>query len=276
MHFPPDFAFTQSNLQDYMDCPRRFRLRYVEKLQWPAIQSEPVIAFEKRLESGQRFHQLVHQYTLGMPANLLRSQVIDEPDLLRWWDNFYEYRPLDGLPQERRSEFHITLPYAENRLSAIIDMIAWNDSTAFTIIDWKSAAKRPSRLFLQSRIQSDLYPFIVERLSRLQESSTPSKLVHIKFIYWFPEFPANPELFIYSENRDKEFSQHLNHIVKAIKESKLADFTMTEDTRLCKFCSYRSFCNRGVLPGNFSDTAEYLDGYLPDDEPWVVDSPDSP
>lgn len=29
MNLPGSFHFTQSSLQDYLDCPRRFQLRYV-------------------------------------------------------------------------------------------------------------------------------------------------------------------------------------------------------------------------------------------------------
>ena len=38
---PPQFAFSQSSLQDYMDCPRRFQLRYLDRLIYPAAESEP-------------------------------------------------------------------------------------------------------------------------------------------------------------------------------------------------------------------------------------------
>ena len=35
---PAQFAFSQSSLQDYADCPRRFQLRYLDKLIYPAIE----------------------------------------------------------------------------------------------------------------------------------------------------------------------------------------------------------------------------------------------
>jgi len=35
-NLPAPFTFSQSSLQDYYDCPRRFELRYLSRLIWPA------------------------------------------------------------------------------------------------------------------------------------------------------------------------------------------------------------------------------------------------
>ncbi len=40
---PNSFTFSQSSLQDYMDCARRFQLRYIDQLNWPAINTETVV-----------------------------------------------------------------------------------------------------------------------------------------------------------------------------------------------------------------------------------------
>ena len=34
-------TLSQSSLQDYVDCARRFQLRYLDRLSYPAIESEP-------------------------------------------------------------------------------------------------------------------------------------------------------------------------------------------------------------------------------------------
>ena len=40
-NLPDDFHFSQGSLQDYVDCQRRFQLRYLMKLAWPAVDAEP-------------------------------------------------------------------------------------------------------------------------------------------------------------------------------------------------------------------------------------------
>jgi hypothetical protein len=57
MAINPEFQFSQSSLQDYVECSRRFELRYIERLRWPALQSEPVLEQERHMQQGQRFHQ---------------------------------------------------------------------------------------------------------------------------------------------------------------------------------------------------------------------------
>lgn len=55
------FTFSQSSLQDYFDCPRRFELRYIDRLNWPAVEAEPALENERRLREGTYFHRLAQQ-----------------------------------------------------------------------------------------------------------------------------------------------------------------------------------------------------------------------
>jgi len=64
----PSFTFSQSSLQDYFDCPRRFQLRYIEHLAWPAVETEPVLENERRQQEGQLFHRMVQQHLVGLPV----------------------------------------------------------------------------------------------------------------------------------------------------------------------------------------------------------------
>ena len=68
---PASFNFSQSSLQDYFDCPRRFQLRYIEHLIWPAVETEPVLENERRQQEGQLFHRMVQQHLVGLPVEKL-------------------------------------------------------------------------------------------------------------------------------------------------------------------------------------------------------------
>ena len=61
-------SLSQSSLQDYNDCPRRFELRYIQHLAYPAVESEPALENEKHQQEGEYFHRLVQQHMIGIPA----------------------------------------------------------------------------------------------------------------------------------------------------------------------------------------------------------------
>ena len=126
MTLPTDFTFSQSRLQDYLDCPRRFELRHLQKLAWPAVQSEPVLARERQMDLGERFHQLVHQHQVGLPAALLEQQ-LDDPALIAWWESYLAFAP-HHLSGRRYPEFVLSGPYQDFRL--IASMICWSANQA--------------------------------------------------------------------------------------------------------------------------------------------------
>ena len=64
MRLIENFQFSQANLQDFVDCRRRFQLRYLQHIAWPAIESEPVLENERFLQQGARFHRMIQQHLL--------------------------------------------------------------------------------------------------------------------------------------------------------------------------------------------------------------------
>ena len=71
LELPSTFAFSQSSLQSYVNCPRRFWLAYVEQLSWPALEAQPYDELEQQLKLGGQFHQLVERAEAELPVDLL-------------------------------------------------------------------------------------------------------------------------------------------------------------------------------------------------------------
>ena len=93
-------TLSQSSLQDYVDCARRFQLRYVDRLSYPAIESEPALENEKHLQEGEYFHRLAQQYLIGIPGEQV-AKLANTPNLQRWWENFVaqqDFRSLVFIP----------------------------------------------------------------------------------------------------------------------------------------------------------------------------------
>ena len=238
------FTFSQSSLQDYADCPRRFQLRYIDQLTWPAVESEPVVENEHRQQEGQIFHRLVQQHLLGLPAeNLIR--LANTPNLTRWWENYTAANL--GLSGYRTfTESTLSAPLGEHRLLAKYDLIAIEENKA-VIMDWKTYAKRPRDEWMSARWQTRVYRALLAVAGNQLNGGQPIVPERIEMMYWYADFPSEPARFKYTS---AQFKRDWSAIEKVVNEiSSAQEFPMTEDEKMCRYCVYRSYCDRGKQAG---------------------------
>lgn len=248
----PDFTFSQQNLQDYLDCPRRFYLRHVEHLAWPAVESEPVLEQERRMQLGHDFHMLVQQRLSGIPADALRDSIQGE-ELQRWWMHF-EALDLDLDNQKSFVEEALSVPLAGYRLLAKPDLLLIDTNGRIQIYDWKTSRSEPDRSRLLKRAQSIVYPYVIARCSRELTGSDLADPADIRMTYWFPEHPALTVTFDYSPGRYSSDEQWLSGLINEIASLDGRDqYPKTDNIRMCKFCNYRSLCDRGDKAGSSED-----------------------
>jgi CRISPR/Cas system-associated exonuclease Cas4 (RecB family) len=246
---PTPFTFSQSSLQDYVDCPRRFELRYIEKLDWPAVEAEPVAENERRMADGNFFHRLAQQFLLGLPADKL-SRLAASPDLSRWWDNFHQsFSSLSELGS-LHPEVALSAPIGTHRLLAKFDLIAVRDGRA-TIYDWKTYHKRPKDEWMAIRMQTRVYRYLLALAGSHLNGGQPFAPESIQMIYWYTDYPSEPATFGYDESQFKRDEAAIEKLVSEIQT--LEKFKLTSDEGKCRFCPYRSYCNRGVTAGDWHD-----------------------
>ena len=75
----------------------------------------------------------------------------------------------------------------------------------------------------------------------------------IEMAYWFSDFPSEPSHFPYSAAQFKRDWEALERL--AVEISTAQTFPLTDDEQKCAWCSYRSYCNRGIRAGE-GDEAE--------------------
>jgi CRISPR/Cas system-associated exonuclease Cas4 (RecB family) len=264
----PVRMYSAASLQDYVDCSRRFYLRHVRKLAWPAIESEPILENERWIQQGARFHQMVHRSLLGIPDELLTSH-IQEPDLQRWWDQFQSSRKsaaletLNETASLRFPEMTLSQPLAGARLVAKCDLILARSVGEVLIYDWKTSRKRPARSWLAARLQTRVYPYLLARSSSSWNGSLSITPGQVKMIYWFADYPAQPEVFPYSSEQFQADERYLSGLIEEIAKLAYADFRPTEQAERCRFCVYRSYCDRGVAAGDFRSAADWEENDTP-------------
>jgi hypothetical protein len=258
MNLPPSFQFTQSNLQDFEDCPRRFELRHILRQEWPAVQSEPVLEQENRMRQGQLFHHLVQQYCLGISADLLEKQSSD-PILANWWQNFLSSMPLEELPALRRVEYTLSAPFCGLRMAAKYDILAVEPGKRLVILDWKTSLNKPSRRRLQAKLQTRLYPCLLVLAGKALNQGEAVQPEQVEMSYWFAEEPDAPMHFSYDYAKFTEDQEYLQKLATTIQSLQPGHFLLTADENHCNYCIYRSLCDRGVRAGDWKESSDEMD-----------------
>lgn len=245
---PASFTFSQSSLQDYADCPRRFQLRYLERLVYPAAEAEPALENERRMAEGSAFHRLAQQSLLGIPAERL-APLAHTPDLARWWENFTRAPEIAQLKRLTcYPEFTLSAPLGEFRLAAKYDLIALADDGRLLIYDWKTARKRPRDEWLAMRWQTRVYRALLTTAGSPLNGGRPVVPERCEMVYWFADFPDDPPRFPYNQS---QFQRDWDALVRLVDEIRSASsYPQTEERQRCAYCPYRSYCERGAQAGD--------------------------
>jgi len=275
------FAFSQSSLQSYINCPRRFWLAYVQRLPWPAIEAAPIQDHEHLMRLGATFHRLVERAEIGMDPAVLAAGL--EYPLDQWFDAYQQQRPLDLPAQFVEVEYILSIPFGLNanptdsassssmtyRLAAKYDLVAAEENGRVVIIDWKTNRRRSDPLGLQQRLQTIVYPYVMVEASQHLPWG-PIQPEQVEMRYWFVAEPGQPVIFRYDSRQHATNHARLQQVLADILAGQTeADFPKVADNelnrkRFCNYCAYRSKCNRGLLAGE-------LDELDDEEEFFVVD-----
>jgi hypothetical protein len=231
-----------------MDCAQRFKLRYLDRLSYPAAETEPTVENEKHQQEGEYFHRLIQQHLIGIPAEQI-AKFANTANLQRWWENFQSVKDLKGLRDLSGlyPEATLSAPLGKFRLLAKYDLIAVQDGRA-TIYDWKTYRKRPRNEWLSARMQTRVYRALLVQAGAHLNNGKPFEPEQIEMIYWFADFPDEPARFPYSS---AQFQRDRDSLLKLEEEiASASSYPLTEDRQRCLFCTYRSYCERGIRAGD--------------------------
>ena len=246
-------TLSQSSLQDYLDCARRFKLRYLDRLSYPAVETEPTLENEKHQQEGEYFHRLVQQHLIGIPAEQI-TKFANTPNLQRWWENFLRDEDLRSLKDlgGLYPEATLSAPLGKYRLLAKYDLIAIENDKAL-IYDWKTYRKRPRNEWLSARMQTRVYRALLVNAGAHLHQGRPFEPEQIEMIYWFADFPNEPARFPYTT---AQYQRDWDLLIKLSEEiDSASSYPLTDDRQKCAYCTYRSYCERGIRAGDM-DQAE--------------------
>lgn len=250
----PDFTFTQSNLQTFTYCRRRFYLRYLKKLIWPAqLVGDQQYAQDR--DAGVRFHRLVHQHFLGFEPALLRkvSEADPDPRVATWLVTFLSSQ-MSTLEGELAPEALYTTTLAGHPLSAKVDLLQMN-SGKIKIYDWKTSRQLPKATSLKKQAQSRVYPLVISRV--LGKDAAVFKLENLSMVYWEANFPDQVIEINSSQDDWQKYETEITTSIELILSLQVEEFVKTPDIRKCAWCEYRSYCLRGKAAQSPEDNMEF-------------------
>jgi RecB family exonuclease len=245
--------FSPSSLQDLVDCRRRYFYRSRLRLSWPAEQAAPMEDFEQQTRLGEQFHRLVQQYFSGVEKSALAQSASQDLKLAGWWERFLKL----GLPRAGRQylpEQMLVWQGSDHRLAAKYDLIEVDPEGKVTIFDWKTTMRPASKAQLAVRMQTKVYPLLLSRAGDVLTSGELIAPEQITMVYWFSEQPDAPVEFVYSSSQQEQDEAVIGGLIEeVIKLDEIDEFPLTEDLRQCKYCEYRSLCDRGVRAGGMDE-----------------------
>ena len=259
------FLFSQSNLQDYVDCQRRFQLHHILHQAWPAVEAEPYLENEQLMDKGARFHKIIRQHLTGVAEELISSSLGADEQLHQWWSNYLQSRQggslqmIMGQDRQHFEEITLSVPIDKFRLIAKYDLLTVQPGGKLLIIDWKTSQNRPKRSWLANRLQSHVYPFVLAGAAGAILGGTPPDPAQIEMIYWFANDPEQPERFGYNPANYAEDGRTISSLIADIDGKTDAIFPLTPQIKRCLFCTYRSLCNRGVKAGDLEHLEEWME-----------------
>jgi CRISPR/Cas system-associated exonuclease Cas4 (RecB family) len=250
---PPGFQFSQGSLQDFVDCPRRFQLKYIQQLAWPAVEAEPALENEHLLALGADFHRLAQQYFLGIPAQKLARLAGRDASLERWWEAFANEAEKIAQWQGKKTlpEMSLSTAIAGYRLVGKYDLLVAPRAGegGFLIYDWKTSRKQPRREWLAAALQTRVYPYLLAKAGARLNQNRPIAPAQIEMVYWFTDFPSAPIRFPYSDEQFTADEADLSGLIAEIETLGETPAPLAMDEKRCRYCIYRSLCNRGVSAG---------------------------
>ena len=193
-----------------------------------------------------------------------------KPPLSDWFAAYRAHRP-DDLPDRNRRwpNRASPIPFVDAasdrgfRLTALYDLLTIAPGERAVIVDWKTGRTRRIPATIQRRLQSRVYPYVLVEAGR-RRAWGPFAPHQVELRYWFTAAPSQPIRITYdtAQHEANRALLHglLGHILAGQDQD---DFPKVPDTevnrqRFCRFCVYRSRCDRGDLPGDLAD--------LPDDD----------
>ncbi len=220
---------SQSTLNLWQTCPRKFQHQVLDKLHLPS-------GSNTKMELGSRFHLLMQQRELGLDITNLAASDMQ----LQSWIRAFEHNPPIMIKGDRYPE-HLRSykPPSQDTyiLTAIYDLLILGTNQA-QILDWKTHNQPIAPDLLQTNWQTRLYLYILAATTNY----LPEQL---SMSYWFAN-TATTVAIAYNLQDHQQTHQELAQILREMTEAKRTNYfpQLPKGSANCIKCEFKHRCER--------------------------------
>lgn len=250
---PKGLSFSQTSLADLDRCARRFYLRHLRRLDWPAPLTGDDSQWEAAMRRGQLFHLLVQQSSAGIGVEATVA-ALDDPQLIQWWRNYRRSVPALAAGAVSHSEVEIVAALASHRLIAKCDLVVCDGDGRVRIFDWKTGTRPPSPASQRQSWQTVVYRYaVVEGGAGLGPPGWEGRAIQpdqVELVYWHAGYPEATNAIPYDSGQHEEARQRLQAAAARVEALGTGEeaYARTEQVEACRRCPYRAYCERGRVP----------------------------
>ena len=240
-------TLSRYRLETFLACRRRFQLRYLQRMSWPAAPLDE--RTELTRQRGEMFHRLMERHFLNLPAGPETAVDVE----IRRWRSLFLNSGLEIPEGEAHPERSLTIPVGKHFLNGRFDLLVLHNNAAH-IFDWKTGHPR-KEADLRQDWQTRLYlAMLAESGQALGQQLDPDQ---IAITYWYVNDPAAPRTIQYNRAWHAQNWTAIQAVVAQIDTAVAQDaWPLTEDWIQCRRCAYQTYCDRQEAGAAIADDVE--------------------
>lgn len=228
------FYFTQNSIKTFVDCPFKFKKKYIDNIKWEIGKD-----ISSKADFGNNFHKVAERYFLGI--------TIDEEELKNYGELYDAYMNLkEAFPLTSTNTYmpEYTIRFVDDdiRLESNIDLVIIKPDNKIEIWDWKTNSDLEKAQKYKNSIQTQVYLYSIKRIAK-DILNLDVKFDDITMIYFSPESKLELMKINYSEELNNLYQENISQLIEKIYNYDYQKFVRMEYSKNCSFCEFNLFCD---------------------------------
>lgn len=229
-----NMIFSQSSIECFKKCPLRFKMRYLDKLNWKKDLDDEQ---KQKLEEGRLFHIVAHRYFAGIYNH---NACIGDERIKEWVQMLSKHFGFSDT-KAYKPEYKVVVQYNNFILEATYDLIEVSEEQ-IVIWDWKTSSDADKNIYsekykhiLASSMQTFIYLFLAGKYFKCSCEK-------IKMNYWQPFDKKLICQIKYNNRLEEMYGAEIENTLNTIIKYDYDNFDKSLYLENCCRCEYEWIC----------------------------------